>query len=124
MKKPWFYRSKGAELAKVMHETAATYGEGHGMVTLDYCIAAAILFYQASVLFAESAADVEETTIRMGLAMELAVLNELVKKNEGITLFHDITSTTLNKLFGVEYVDFLDDKEKEELERILKGVEQ
>ena len=98
-----------------MHEVANTYGENNGLVTLDYCVAVAILFFQAAKLL-----ENQGVTTRMKVSIELGIMNELVKKNEGLVLFHDITSSTLNGLFGVQYVDFLSEDEKQEFERILK----
>lgn len=114
-----FYKERGGELANVMHEVACAYGETHGLVTLDYCAAAAILFFQAAKLFENQ--GVQGVSTRMAVSIELAIMNEIVKKNDGIELFKDITSSTLNGLFGVEYVDFLSDDEKKEFERILSN---
>ena len=109
-----FYKERGGELANVMHEVACAYGETHGLVTLDYCAAAAILFFQAAKLF-----ENQGVSTRMAVSTELGLLNEIVKKNDGLELFKDITSSTLNGLFGVQYVDFLSDEEKKDFERIL-----
>lgn len=110
-----FYKQRGGEFAKVMHEFAETYGEKHGMTQLDYCCAAAILFYQAALLFMQT----EGVTERIALSIELGLMNEIVKKQDGKPLFHDITSSTLANLFGVDFVDFLDNDEKKAFETIL-----
>lgn len=110
-----FYKIRGGELATIMHEAANAYGEKHGLTQLDYCTACAVLFFQASQIFTQT----EGVTKRIGVAIELGIVNELVKKDLGITLFHDITSSVLSKLFGVQFMDFLSEDEKKAFEKIL-----